>query len=309
MNSPSPINPTTPSASVRASCSPPRFQTKARTVSLEKIAPAPFSPVSNKDSGDVVTRVHTEEANAIPNIASLPLSAKDCLSPSGLSIDRRVDATSQAHQMLCVLSDSKKRKRSPVISKQTIAGTNVRQNELPISKRSHNAIEKRYRTNLNHKISALRDAVPSLRKLGALAAGDDSLASSNKLNKATVMSKAIEYIQHLESRNQRLEEENSSLRECVYVAGQDGNKFVRTRPQAALEVDSDTVKMHVSTTSDATQYPASDTNDPQGMIRVPEEIRRLRQVAPQAHYYGRNTRPLPPSSGVEIYLGAMLRMP
>jgi hypothetical protein len=33
----------------------------------------------------------------------------------------------------------------------------------PVKKTAHNMIEKRYRTNLNDKIAALRDSVPSLR--------------------------------------------------------------------------------------------------------------------------------------------------
>ncbi|CAJ2661547.1 unnamed protein product [Trifolium pratense] len=74
-------------------------------------------------------------------------------------------------------------------------------------------IEKRYRTNLNDKIAALRDAVPSLRITSKSARGEDTmddreelqgLKPAHKLNKATVLSKATEYIYHLENRNKRL---------------------------------------------------------------------------------------------------------
>jgi hypothetical protein len=56
-------------------------------------------------------------------------------------------------------------------------------------------IEKRYRTNLNDKIAALRDSVPSLRIMTKSARGEDTaddreelhgLTPAHKLNKATV---------------------------------------------------------------------------------------------------------------------------
>lgn len=65
----------------------------------------------------------------------------------------------------------------------------------PVKKTAHNMIEKRYRTNLNDKIAALRDSVPSLRVLSKTAKGEDTsgdreelhgLTPAHKLNKATV---------------------------------------------------------------------------------------------------------------------------
>lgn len=85
-----------------------------------------------------------------------------------------------------------------------------------VKKTAHNMIEKRYRTNLNDKIAALRDAVPSLRITSKSARGEDTmddreelqgLKPAHKLNKATVLSKATEYIYHLENRNKRLRQE------------------------------------------------------------------------------------------------------
>lgn len=96
-------------------------------------------------------------------------------------------------------------------------------------------IERRYRTNLNDKIAQLRDAVPALRHVaqrseqpgggsstgGSKASEDDDglfddefsgLPPVVKLNKATILSKATEYIAQLERRNRNLATENSALR-------------------------------------------------------------------------------------------------
>ncbi|KAL6453967.1 CPH2 Transcription factor CPH2 [Candida maltosa Xu316] len=89
-------------------------------------------------------------------------------------------------------------------------------------KNSHNMIEKKYRTNINTKILALRDAVPSLR----IAAGceDVSIADlegltpASKLNKASVLTKATEYIKHLETKNAILRQQNMELQRLIQQA-------------------------------------------------------------------------------------------
>ncbi len=107
-------------------------------------------------------------------------------------------------------------------------------------KTAHNMIEKRYRNNLNDKIAALRDSVPALRVMVHRlesgqgengSEGDDGedegygmaavktegaedlcgLAPAHKLNKATILGKATEYIVHLERRNRILAKENAAL--------------------------------------------------------------------------------------------------
>jgi uncharacterized protein YhaN len=108
-------------------------------------------------------------------------------------------------------------------------------------KAAHNIIEKRYRTNLNDKIAALRDSIPALRvmvhrlehaddnvnnsasimdKIKAEAGLDleddrDGVTPAHKFNKATILSKATEYIAHLEKKNRSLAKENSALRNRV----------------------------------------------------------------------------------------------
>ncbi|KAJ9131722.1 Sterol regulatory element-binding protein 1 [Pleurostoma richardsiae] len=109
---------------------------------------------------------------------------------------------------------------------------------LPPKKTAHNMIEKRYRTNLNDKIAALRDSVPALRvmvhRLEHTHSGEDDdvpashgfevgeeeedlggLTPAHKLNKATILGKATEYIAHLERRNRSLAKENAALRSRV----------------------------------------------------------------------------------------------
>jgi hypothetical protein len=81
-------------------------------------------------------------------------------------------------------------------------------------------IEKRYRTNLNDKISALRDSIPALRAMCRSSSdeGDhgnadlEDLAPAQKINKGAVMAKATEYIKHLEKQKTRMEQEIYELR-------------------------------------------------------------------------------------------------
>jgi hypothetical protein len=217
----------------------------------------------------------------------------------------------------------------------------------PVKKTAHNMIEKRYRTNLNDKIAALRDSVPSLRIMTKSARGEDTitdreelqgLTPAHKLNKATVsdgfcfffrepksshsqlylsifqqswparhsaaedpialihyysnkcvyvramqlislplssdstqvLSKATEYINHLEKRNKRLQEQNAEQKarlaafETLFRSGSMG--FNPAPPMAnAFQYPSDY----------ATPGPSPSSIDPQGMIPVPDDIRRL----------------------------------
>jgi hypothetical protein len=71
----------------------------------------------------------------------------------------------------------------------------------PVKKTAHNMIEKRYRTNLNDKIAALRDSVPSLRvmskknsrgeDLGGVQEDLQGLTPAHKLNKVNTPSLAL----------------------------------------------------------------------------------------------------------------------
>ncbi|KAF5123088.1 hypothetical protein DV495_004074 [Geotrichum candidum] len=125
-----------------------------------------------------------------------------------------------------LVTDSKKRlpkqpKKSKASKKSPSQklGADTKSNKVTKPKKektSHNMIEKRYRTNINDKILALRDCVPSLRCIvtGGPKGEEDleGLSPASKLNKATVLTKATEYILHLQKRNAELMKNLAELR-------------------------------------------------------------------------------------------------
>ncbi|KAI1166255.1 helix-loop-helix DNA-binding domain-containing protein [Nemania serpens] len=154
----------------------------------------------------------------------------------------------------------------------------------PVKKTAHNMIEKRYRTNLNDKIAALRDSVPSLRIMTKSARGEDTtedreelhgLTPAHKLNKATVLSKATEYIRHLEKRNSRLSEENSAMQqriaafEKLFMSGAMNGAIQQRAPSTP------TTYPQESSTYTPSPMGTPVRPDPQGMIPVPNEMKRI----------------------------------
>jgi hypothetical protein len=119
----------------------------------------------------------------------------------------------------------KRKSMSSATSSSSSASSNPppRRQSAPVKKTAHNMIEKRYRTNLNDKIAALRDSVPSLRLTEKKDINGDAiiqedlggLEAAQKLNKATILSKATEYISYLEKRNTNLSKECQSLKDRV----------------------------------------------------------------------------------------------
>ncbi|KAK3381448.1 hypothetical protein B0H63DRAFT_204959 [Podospora didyma] len=154
----------------------------------------------------------------------------------------------------------------------------------PVKKTAHNMIEKRYRTNLNDKIAALRDSVPALRIMSKSARGEDTtedreelhgLTPAHKLNKATVLSKATEYIRHLEKRNNRLLEENSSMQarisafEKLFMAGAISGQLPNPlqQPPTPIQYPHDAIFMNTPM--------ATPRGEPQGLIPVPDDMKRI----------------------------------
>ncbi|KAL1968431.1 hypothetical protein VTN77DRAFT_1960 [Rasamsonia byssochlamydoides] len=166
--------------------------------------------------------------------------------------------------------------------------------KLPAKKRSHNVIEKRYRANLNEKIAELRDSVPSLRAMAKQGSGGspadddaDGAPSVNKLNKASILSKATEYIRHLELRNKRLEEENRELKErlrqldkamdqSATVSASSPGSYTGTLDSSISSPPS--VFSPVEEAS-AVQKPTSTLHPPEGLLKVPDYIKQMRASA------------------------------
>jgi len=94
-------------------------------------------------------------------------------------------------------------------------------------KNGHNAIEKRYRTNLNVKIDCLRLGIPSLcAPTSSDSKSDDKAEDSDsdhisgksrdpKYGKAAILTRALEYIKHLEATTGRLGSEVMVLKTRV----------------------------------------------------------------------------------------------
>lgn len=165
-------------------------------------------------------------------------------------------------------------------------------------KRPHNIIEKRYRANLNDKIAELRDSVPSLRVLRKAQARDgdegssgnedlDGLTPSGKLNKASILTKAVEYIRHLELRNKKLDDENRALKQRllaldrVIARGGDATQRLAAFTSATKIEEASASKTDHAGSSGGN---AQQKHPPQGLIPVPESMRRLRENQSQEHY-------------------------
>lgn len=253
----------------------------------------PVSPISaaNSDSfnHNSTTTPHTAPyTHDLPTPSNSSSSPDTFLNPYRLSGDTlRSDSSSMLQQTTL------KRKLSP--------NDGSEQDYKPVagrptgSKRPHNVIEKRYRANLNDKIAELRDSVPALRALkkakgkkDAPASSDeedlDGLAPSNKLNKSSILTKAVEYIRHLEFRTKKLEEENRALKDRLQVLDKvladGGNDAAR-----ASAFTSETIIEQPLEPPNRDAKPDTDPKPPvKGLIGLPESFKRLRESQPEEHY-------------------------
>lgn len=116
-------------------------------------------------------------------------------------------------QCASVSPTPKKPSRSP--PKKPSNPTNPKRHK--VRRKTHNAIEQRYRIRLNDKIAELRESIPALRMNPTLGFGSTQGemelgigaegGTVHKVNKASVLEKATEYIKSLELSNQRLQAE------------------------------------------------------------------------------------------------------
>ncbi|KAI3404910.2 hypothetical protein KGF56_002326 [Candida oxycetoniae] len=134
-------------------------------------------------------------------------------------------------------STSKDRQRPSLYTRSTsslpTSGVSARPGR-PRVKSAHNVIEQRYRNKINDKFNALQESVPTLKVLSMkkheerMRSEDDSdeedeelssaididlegLEPARKLNKGTILAKSIEYIKFLESKNDRMKQDQQDL--------------------------------------------------------------------------------------------------
>lgn len=205
------------------------------------------------------------------------------LSSEAKTAPRRSSSETAEHVQVQPMS----KKRKPTDCTDASRGVETSDSIVPQTiKRSHTVIEKRYRTNLNQKIAALRESVPSLRIDSSDPADLGGLAPASKLNKATVLSKAMEYIQHLERRNGSLEKENAKLKSLARPMEQAAEIGERPLRKASEEPKDERLTPHSQSPASTPCDSLPSATPPKGMIRVPDSIRNLRSSASQAHYAG-----------------------
>lgn len=208
-------------------------------------------------------------------------------SPTSVN-DRTNSSVSSPGESVPVTTNTRKRK-----SEASDDASNKSGKQQPVKKTAHNMIEKRYRTNLNDKIAALRDSVPSLRVMSRPGSNgneeeDDpedleGLTPAHKLNKATVLSKATEYIRHLEKRNKKLAGELTAVKnrldtyEKISLAPLGLNNGLGTP-------DSMSRYQHSPFPSPPTS--SGPTGPIQGMIPVPADIENIRRNGLSGDPYG-----------------------
>ena len=178
---------------------------------------------------------------------------------------------------------TKKRKASTESAKRATRPDSQDRKSTSVQNKSHSIVEKRYRTNLNDKIAELRKSIPSLRADVSDSAETERLTAASKHNKSTILTKAIEYIHHLEQRNAYLENVNASLRSHARNA----NLEVVQSGDAVSAESSQSSHVDLEDSPSKTQDSPVTSNAPQGMIPVPDDIRKLRNTAPQEHYADR----------------------
>ncbi|TEY71143.1 hypothetical protein BOTCAL_0100g00060 [Botryotinia calthae] len=179
---------------------------------------------------------------------------------------------------------------------------------------AHNMIEKRYRNNLNDKIAALRDSVPSLRIMQKSARGEvtaddrdelQGLTPAHKLNKATVLSKATEYIRHLEKRNSRLQDENNQMKTRI-------NAFEKLFVSGSMGFGPMQQPMNPYQYAQEFNTPGPSPSSDQGMIPVPDDMRRLHGQMSQetfavpTQYVTQSRQPIGPNAWNGGYFGKLM---
>ncbi|RMZ92317.1 hypothetical protein DV736_g439, partial [Chaetothyriales sp. CBS 134916] len=225
----------------------------------------PISPVSVTLTDFKASTAHPHSLTAPPLPHDLPTPRHSSGSPEAQSsADIRLSGES-----LRAPSASWSLKRK--LSHNDVPTIDTLHNEptAPAKRRPHNIIEKRYRANLNEKITELRDS----------------------LNKASILTKAVEYIRHLELRTRRLEEENKVLKErmaeldrVIAHGPHDSQRSTAFTSQQLIEDGPSPQQEAQDAKADTTMAQESARSPPRGLIPMPDSWRRLRQGQGQEHY-------------------------
>ncbi|KAJ6788362.1 hypothetical protein PWT90_02898 [Aphanocladium album] len=224
-----------------------------------------------------------EKLRNIAMPGGLPRHALHMSSPDSSKSDTKAGIISSPEDGVDGKHESRKRK----VSSEPDDDDDAEDDDKPVKKTAHNMIEKRYRTNINDKIAALRDSVPSLRIMSKSARGEDTtqdreelhgLTPAHKLNKATVLSKATEYIRHLEKRNTRLLDENNAMQariaafEKLFMAGaMNGSISTHQPPPTQMQFPQDGQPNFMQ----SPMAQQDNAEPPAGMIQVPDDMRRI----------------------------------
>ncbi|KAH8806128.1 hypothetical protein F5884DRAFT_903049 [Xylogone sp. PMI_703] len=198
------------------------------TPMLDTIDPTSIPSGTQLGASTILTELIAETSEGLlADLSSFSRSDLDCNTPSSPfylrqwspseSYDNPAPAPIYPNEEDSVESNSDNPNSDDAPSTKT--RRSYKRNLASARKQTHNMIEKRYRTNLNDKISTLRDNIPSLKVISSAENADkpkkrrvgmtEDLHRSvptNNITKATIISKATEYISHLEKCNKELGE-------------------------------------------------------------------------------------------------------
>ncbi|KAH9818377.1 hypothetical protein DFH28DRAFT_111748 [Melampsora americana] len=123
-------------------------------------------------------------------------------------------------------------------------------NQSILEESGHNAVEKRYRNNINSHIAALADLVPALQHLRALPSAAtsrrhssqfivstsaigkipsglvDGVKAATKLSKGNILSKSVDYVKHLLRTRVEMEEDLNELKEMIRLRVEGGELLI-----------------------------------------------------------------------------------